>query len=127
MGLFKPARAEAEHKHDEEVICDLDVIASTKVNFILNGKVHSLLPITVEIFMKFFAQTIEYRNLKNVDAYTENKAFLNVLKTVCKSISLKDVKKMTVMQKSILVEGITRKLVGNKGFFEESKDPKKKV
>lgn len=127
MGIFKPARAEAEHQKDEEMLCDLDVIASTKVNFILHGKTHALLPITVEVFMEFFAKTMEYRKIKHLNADAENKAFLAVLKTVCKTVSLKDVKKMTLLQKSILVEGITRKLVGNKTFFEESKETKKKV
>ena len=114
---FKPARTEAQSDEDE-ILCDLDVITQKKLSFVLHGKTHVLLPVTVDAFLAFWEKCIEFKKIKLDTGELQNKAYFGTIKTLCDTITLKDVEQMTLLQKSVLIESLVGKIVGNKTIFE---------
>ena len=101
MALFnlKPARDQIVEDTDE--ICDLDVVISRRASFTFQGKKHIILPITTEVLFQFWEETANLKKSEPKDPKEMNAAYLKIIRTVCDSISEKDVEKMTIVQKSI--------------------------
>lgn len=130
MGVLKPARNEARD-NDGEILCDLDLIATKKATFILHGKAHVLLPITTEVFLAFWQKVADFKKIDASDVAVVDQCYLDTIRSVCKSITLSDVKKMTVMQRSVLIEGLAGKVVGDATLLKRAKgditEEKKKI
>jgi hypothetical protein len=132
MGVLKPARNEARENDDlsNEILCDLDLIATKKATFILHGKTHVLLPVTTEAFLAFWQKVADFKKIDAKDATTVDRAYLETIKVLCKTLKLDDVKKMSIMQRSILIESLAGKVVGDNSLLKRAKtieDEKKKL
>lgn len=111
MGILKTDQSQDATKEDE-ILCDLDQILSRRVVFKLFGKTHALLPITTEVFFEFWDEVKNFRQAAIRDSNGMNKAYFTTLRSVCSSISQKDVDRMTVVQKANLLEHISAKITG---------------
>jgi hypothetical protein len=121
MGFLKPAR---EQSSQDDVICDLDVVTTRRATFTFGGKSHVLLPITNQVFVDFWEAVQAYKKMDHVDAKSADKAYFTTIKILCPSVTLKEVEAMTLIQKSILIEGLASRVLGKK---PEPSDLKKKA
>lgn len=109
-----PARAAAIDTEEMDELCDLDALEERKVTFKLHGKTHVLARVTTENFFAFWGATQEYRKGQkdHKTATDENGAYLKVVLSLCPTITLADVEKMSTMQKMALVTHLASKIVG---------------
>lgn len=127
MGVLKPARNEARSNEDSEVLVDLDLVTTKKATFTLHGKTHALLPVTTEVFLSFWQKVTDFKAIKTLDADKITRAYYDAVKTMCESITLDDVKRMTLMQRATLIEALAGKIIGDKTLLERAKDEKKNL
>lgn len=116
MGFLKPTRDDAKNS-SSQVLCDLDLIDTQSVSFNFHGKTHTLKPITTRVFFEFIQQVQTFAQGKFEQIDEENEAFYKTVHVVCDSIKLDDVKEMTVVQKSVLLNGIRSKIMGSQDAF----------
>jgi|SRR5581483_11209542 len=113
-----PAREDAQGAQENDEVCDLDIILSRRATFTFLGKVREILPITTDRLFAFWNATQEFQKAKHESAEESNRAFFEILKTVCDEITPKEAAKMTVVQKTNLLEHITRKITGQKPVID---------
>ena len=114
FGRMKPARAEAQELQSEDhVLCDLDAVLTTRVTFIFRGKTHAILPITTERFFDFWQQVAEFQDTNQKTPDAVNRSYFKMLHAVCESVTMDDVRDMTVIQKANLLKHLVAKIVGN--------------
>lgn len=125
---FMPAREDAMAKLlpqiEDDHICDLDVVLDKPVTFTFRGNRHELLPITTERWFEFWQAQKDFGRIVQDRPQIANSAYFVMIKKVCKTISLKDVEAMSIVQKGLLLEHITAKMVG-KNVVEFAKEKKK--
>ena len=119
MGIFKPARNEAL-EDDAETICDLDAIINKKAIVILAGESHVVEPITTGVFAEFYSKIIDFKKASSQNVDEANKAYYETVKVLLPTVKFKDVEKLTLPQKAVLIESLSAKVVGNKALFERN-------
>lgn len=107
-----PTREEALHAQGDDEICDLDVIISRRVTFTFKGRARDILPITTERLFAFWAATQDFQKANHKTPEAADEDFYKIMKTVCDDLTLEESMSMTVVQKSNLLEHITRKITG---------------
>lgn len=113
---------EKDSTAEQEMLCDLDALTTKRVTFTIHGKTHVLMPITTQVFAEFWNQVLKFQKEKQETIEEQNLAYLKTVQTLCKTLTIKDVDKMTVLQKTVLIEALTSKVVGDKRIFDSSKD-----
>lgn len=112
-------KRDKETETDTDVIVDLDALTTKKVTFILGGQTHVLLPITTQVFLEFWDQVLKFKKEKQETVKLQNEAYYQCIAKVCRTITRREVEKMTLMQKSLLIEALTAKITGDKRIFEQ--------
>lgn len=120
MGFLKPTRDDKKADRSQ-IICDLDMIDTQSVSFVFQGKPHVLKPITTRVFFEFLNSLQGFAKGGFDSIEEENKSFLTALHVVCEDITKEDVDAMTVIQKSVLLNGIRAKIMGSQESFEVKK------
>jgi hypothetical protein len=119
VGLF--ALKEPVKGSNAEIICNVDSIVEKRAAFILNGRTHYIDPITTEKFIAFVTKLGEMADIKE-DAHKVRDKFLEMIRSVCSSVSKSDVDGLTQMQSISLFCAIRDKVMG-KTPEDEKKNP----
>lgn len=122
-----PSRAAAR---DVGVYANLDKLISEPLPFALNGKVHYLRPVTTGEFYDLANAIFEFNNLSNKETDIDRNAvvdrFYDIVKSLCSTISRKDVEGLHPMQLGALYTLITQHATG-KSHDLSAEDLKKKT
>jgi len=128
VSLFKPARSTAlEGSTDDDLLCDLDLVTTQRAKVVLHGKTHYLLPVTTQVYLDFWKKCSDFQKVEGDVAKDYDVAYHEAIGMMCKTITLDDVKRMTLMQRTILIESLCAKVIGDKSVYENAKDQKKKM
>jgi len=123
---IKPARAQAM----DGVYANLDKLIADPLPFALNGKVHYLRPVTTGEFYDLANAIFEFNNLNNKNTEIDRDAvvdrFYNIVKSLCSTISRKDIEGLHPMQLGALYTLITEHATG-KSHNITPEDLKKKT
>lgn len=102
-------------KQEPLIVRDFDKLVCEPVSFKLHGKAHTLNPITVQEFWRFSESMIQIQALANQKEVTIEqlaKGYLAVFQSVCPSITLQDVEKMSQAQVGALLQFIVDTIKG---------------
>lgn len=113
--------------HQDDPIADLDAIVCDPVPFRFNGKIHVLKPIELGDFLRFTnAQSVLMRAASNDEAPITPKElaqkFHSVFSSVCETITIDDVMRMSQVQVAALYQLVIDMVTGQ----VETGDGKKK-
>ena len=122
MGIFKPARALGNK--DDDVLCDLDAIIDRKACVVLQGRRHYIEPITTEKFLEFWRALQEFKAKPQEDKDAANRAYLCVVNVVAPSFTLKELERLTLVQKGLLLQSLSAKITGNESLFSAAGEKK---
>lgn len=118
---MKPTRDAHTAAGDDDEIVDLDVIASRRVTFTYRGRAREVLPITTERLFAFWAACESFKKRQYEEIDEANRAFYEIICTVCDDVTLSEAASMTLVQKTALLEHIARKITGQKAITEDLK------
>lgn len=120
MGLF--AIKEPLRKPDSKVdiICDLDSVVEKRAAFTIRGKTHFIEPITTKLFIDFVSKLSEISKIKD-DADLVRQGYYDMIRGVCKSITMDEINTLTHAQSIMLFGAICDKIMGRKPMSEEEK------
>lgn len=109
MGLFplKPARSQA--MPDVEPFVDLDALIAEPVAFKWNGHAHFVRPIDTKTFLKVTNEMAKIDALMKAEKVSHKEvvlAYAGLFSSVCDTITLQDVYKMTPAQTGALLQMI---------------------
>jgi hypothetical protein len=117
---------------ESEVIADLDAMLSSNVAFKFKGKVHVLKPIDLETFMlatEAMARADALLKKKEISYNECVQQYVDIICSVCDTISKEDIEQMTIAQVSALLnlvlETISGKVLEKKKTIEKQKSSKK--
>lgn len=116
MGLLsmkpKQPRHSEQEARDAELLCDLDLILEKRVSFKLHGMTHLVDPITTQNFFAFTQGILEFRRTQHTDEKEMNEHFAKIIRSVCSSVLPHHVANMTLIQKSVLLELLAKRIMG---------------
>lgn len=122
LAFLRPARQ--QRIEDSKVLVDLDRLVSESVGFRLNGKVHTIKPMTTETFFKVaneLAKLSVLRSETEVDQKAVIGGYISLFESVCDTISKKDVYQMSQPQIAALFQQILNCITGTAYRDDEEK------
>ena len=114
MGIFK-IREPKKSEKPIVVVADFDKLESHSVGFVLHGKTHIIRPVKVKEFYSAIQKLAMFEGLKTQDNLTDedlNAKYLEVINTLCDTITLKDVQECSKVQIFGVFQLITDSILG---------------
>lgn len=109
---FWPAR----QKHTADLVADLDAMVSEAIAFKLHGKQHIVKPISLEEFLKYTNAYSQIWNSTDEKKKLTNEQFIEMyhqlFSSVCDTITVDDIKKMSQAQVGALFQLISDTVTG---------------
>jgi hypothetical protein len=97
------------------VVADLDRLESHSVGFVLHGKTHIIRPIRVKEFYAVLGKLSAFMDLSKKEKLTDdelNQGYLEIIKSLCDSVTLKDIEKCTRPQIAGMFQIIVNCILG---------------
>lgn len=126
MSIFSKAKAQIE---TGVVVRDFDKLIAEPVSFRLHGKVHTINPVTVQEFWAFTEAMFKIQKVAEDEKVTVadlTHAYLLIFKSICPTMTLKDVENMTQVQLAALLQFVVDTIRGASQVDESDSDPQKK-
>jgi hypothetical protein len=108
---FKPARDQVEGT----MVSDLDALIETPITFRLHGKVHTIKPISTLMFFEVCNKLDAVQNVAKAQGSTKDNViggYFELFRSVCDSVSRKDVEDMTYAQATALLSIVVQHIQG---------------
>jgi hypothetical protein len=125
-----PARTKAQAPKDVPVT-DLDAIVAEPVYFKYHGKIHRVEPVTFEDFLKFTnAQSELFSSNRNNEKMTPEQLvarYYSVISSLCKTVSLEDIRSMEQVQIAALYQLIMDMVTGQVKLEDGKKKTRQKI
>lgn len=102
-------------KQKSDLVADLDALLDESIGFRLHGKDHDIRPISAKEFFKFtnaYARLSELSETKEIPAEKLIEGYYEVFSSVCDTITLEDVKQMSLAQVGALFQLIIETVSG---------------
>jgi hypothetical protein len=115
MGLFSLKTGKAVDGPEVSVISDLDAMVADRVAFRLHGKVHYIRPISVKEFFAYTNALVAIQSLEKAETIEANhvvELYHGLIKSVCESVTKKDVQDMTQPQVAALIQLVSDCITG---------------
>jgi hypothetical protein len=114
MGIFNFREPKKTDK-PTIVVADFDRLESHSVGFVLHGKTHIIRPVKVREFYAAISKLSTFGELQKKEKLTDdevNQKYLEIIQTLCDTITLKDIQECTAPQIGGLFQLIVDSILG---------------
>jgi hypothetical protein len=114
MGIFNLREPKKTDK-PTIVVADFDRLESHSVGFVLHGKTHIIRPVKVREFYAAISKLAAFGELQKKEKLTDdevNQKYLEIIQTLCDTITLKDIQECTAPQIGGLFQLIVDSILG---------------
>jgi response regulator RpfG family c-di-GMP phosphodiesterase len=114
MGIFNFREPKKTDK-PTIVVADFDRLESHSVGFVLHGKTHIIRPVKVREFYAAISKLAAFAELQKKEKLTDdevNQKYLEIIQTLCDTITLKDIQECTAPQIGGLFQLIVDSILG---------------
>jgi hypothetical protein len=114
MGIFN-FREPRKPEKPIVVVADFDKLESHSVGFVLHGKTHIIRPVKVKEFYAAISKLATFGELQKKEKLSEDEVsekYLEIIQTLCDTITLKDIKECTDPQIGALFQLIVNSILG---------------